>query len=143
MWHGYFGIENLALNDTQRADLVAALQALGPSFDPLPARLNHWRTRLDGQAAIFEALFDEDTLQIPVFKNRLAAIFGVQPDTIDHAVTTPTFQAIPTPVIVFSRTGTDYLRVALFGSLAASWRESGDECRAYLALYQEQWEEPV
>ena len=31
MWHGYFGIENLALNDSQRDTLVTALRALGPA----------------------------------------------------------------------------------------------------------------
>lgn len=73
MWHGYFGIENLNLNPTQRATLIQALRALGPSSDPLPDRLNHSHTRLDGQAAIFEALFDESVLTVQAWKNRLAA----------------------------------------------------------------------
>ena len=143
MWHGYFGIENLALNDTQRAELVAALRALGPSSHPSPACLNHWRTRLDNQAAIYEALFDEDALRVPAFKNRLGLIFGVDPDTIDHATTAPTFDSLPTPVVTFSRSGTDYLRVALFAGIGATWPQSGQECRAYLALYADQWDEEI
>lgn len=143
MWHGYFGIENLALNDTQRADLINVLRSLGPSSNLLPARLNHWRTRLDGQAAIFEALFSEDALTIAAFQGRLATIFGVQPETIEYAVTTPIFHVLPTPTVVFSRTDTDYLRLALFGGLSASWHESGDECRAYLADFADDWEQVV
>ena len=140
MWHGYFGIENLALNDSQRAELVAALRALGPSSDPQPARLIHWRTRLDGDAAIFEALFDEAHLTIDTFKNQLAQIFDIDPATIDHSVTSQLFDTYPTPIVTFSRSGTDYLRLALFGGLSATWAGSGAETLAYLALYAEQWE---
>ena len=139
-WHGYFGIENLALDAEQRATLVAALRALWPGSHPQPACLNHWRTRLDGDAAIFEALFDTDHLTVDAFKTRLAAVFGVDPATIDHSLTSQVFHSLPTPIATFSRAGTDYLRMALFGGLSATWLESGDEARAYLALYSDQWE---
>lgn len=139
MWHGYFGIENLNLNPSQRDTLVSALRALGPATDPQPARLCHWRTRLDGQAAIFEALFDEDVLTVATWKNRLATIFGVYPSTIDHATVTQHFAGGSTPVVTFSRGGTDYLRVALFGGVGAAWHESGDECRAYIAANSGDW----
>lgn len=140
MIHRYLGIENLALDDAQRKTLVDALKALGPASDPQPARLNHWRTRLDNQAAIFEALFQESALTIAAFKNRLAAIFGVEPDTIDHATVMRHFADGDTPVVTFSRNATDYLRVALFGGMDCTWMESGDECRGYLALYRDEWE---
>ena len=139
-WFGYFGIENLALDDTQRAQLVDALRALGPSFHGQPACLNHWRTRPDGDAALFEALFDTDHLTVDAFKTRLAAIFGIDPATIDHTATSQVFHSLSTPIVTFSRAGTDYLRLALFGGLSATWMQSGDECRAYLALYADQWE---
>lgn len=143
MWHGYFGIENLNLNAAQRATLVAALRALGPASDPQPARLCHWRTRNDGQAAIFEALFNENVLTIAVWKQRLGAIFGVDPSTIDHALVILHFGGGNTPVVTFSRTGTDYLRVALFGGVGAAWGDSGDEARAYLAANAAEWEEGI
>ena len=141
MWHGYFAIEDLNLAGTQRDTLIAALKALGPSTHPSPACLNHWRTRLDGDAAIFEALFDDAALTVDAFKARLGAIFDVDPATIDHTLNLFHFGDGDTPVAVFSRTGTDYLRMALFGGPHATWTESGDECRAYLALYSEQWGE--
>jgi len=139
MWHGYLCIENLALSDTQRAELVTALQALGPGSHPSPACLIHWRVRPDNDAAIFEAQFDTDALTVDAFKNRLAAIFSVDPATIDAVLTSQTFHRLATPIVIFSHSGADYLRMALFGGLSATWRQSGAECRAYLALYSDLW----
>jgi len=139
-FHGYFAIEDISLNDTQRDTLIAVLKNLGPATHPSPACLNHWRTRLDGDAAIFEALFDDAMLTVQAFKDRLGAIFGVDPATIDHNLTVFHFGNGDTPVAVFSHSGTDYLRMALFGGPEATWQESDDERRAYLALYAEQWE---
>ena len=140
MWHGYFAIEDLNLTDAQRDTLVDVLKALGPDSHPSPACLNHWRTRLDGDAAIFEALFREDMLTVDAFKQRLGAIFGVDPATIDHTLTIFHFGDGDTPVAVFSRSGVNYLRMALFGGVNATWQESGDECRAYLAANLAEWE---
>jgi len=142
--HVYFGIENLALNDAQRAELVAVLRALGPASHPQPARLCHWRTRLDGQAAIFEALFDEDTITIEAFKNRLGSIFGVDPANIGHSTNLVTFASRQSAVVTFSHNSTDYLRVVFFGYAGAdwlAWMESGDEARAYLRTNAAEWEQ--
>jgi len=139
-WHGYYAIEDINLNDAQRDTLIAVLKSLGPETHPSPACLNHWRTRLDGEAAIFEALFNDAMLTVDAFKERLGAIFSVDPATIDHDLTVYHFGDGDTPVAVFSRSGTNYLRMALLGGPDATWEESGDECRAYLALYVEQWE---
>jgi hypothetical protein len=140
MWHGYIGIENLNLNASQRQVLINELKALGPGSDPQPARLCHWRTRLDGEAAIFEALFNEDNLTVAKFKDRLGTIFSVDPVTIDHSTTIFHFADGDTPIVVFSRSGTDYLRFALFGGSGATWMESGHECRGYLATNRNEWE---
>lgn len=134
--HCYIGTENLNLNATQRDTLIAALKALGPASDPQPARLNHWRIRLDGEAVIFEALFNTDNISVQAFKNRLANIFSVDPDTVDDA----TQQTAYGPAVTFSRGGTDYLRFLLFGGAGATWQESGDACRAYLIANAAEWE---
>ncbi len=139
-WHGYFAIEDLNLTNAQRDTLIDVLKNLGPETNPSPACLNHWRTRLDGDATIFEALFNDAALTIDAFKERLGAIFDVDPATIDHTLTVRHFGDGDTPVAIFSRTGTDYLRMALFGGPHATWQESGDEVRAYLALYADQWD---
>ena len=144
MWHGYWGIENLGLSAEQRAVIVGELREMGPAADPSPARLNHWRTRLDGEAAIFEALWDEEKITIEAFENRLGAIFEVNPDSIDHATQRVTLAVRETAICTFSRNGTDYLRVAFFGYPGGedwpTWNESGDEARAYLLANLEEWE---
>jgi len=86
MWHGYFGVEDLNLSTAQRQVLIGELRSLGPASDPQPARLCHWRTRLDGQAAIFEALFNENNLTVERFKQRLGSIFSVDPEDIEHSL---------------------------------------------------------
>lgn len=141
--HVYFGVENLALNAAQRKTLADELEALGPAADPQPARLCHWRTRLDGDAIIYEALFDEENLTVAKFKERLGAIFDIDPATIDHSTSDEIFNALQTAVVTFSRLGTDYLRAAFFGYDGVSWpawMESGDECRAYLIANTAEWE---
>ena len=143
IWHGYFGIENLNLNVWERQTLVNALRELGAASDPQPARLCHWRTRLDGDGAIFEAAFSEDGLTIGKWKNRLGSIFTVNPATINHAAVTRHFAGGDTPVVTFSKGGTDYLRVALFGGVGTAWNESGDECRGYLLANLADWELPL
>ena len=139
-WHGYIAIENLNLNAAQRVTLIAEIQALGPASDPQPARLNHWRTRLDGEAAIFEALFNEGNLTINRFKQRLGSIFGIAWNTIDHSVQNITFDTRTTPIVTFSRGGTNYLRVAAFAGTGATWAQSLLECAAYLAANAAEWE---
>ena len=140
-WHGYFGIENLNLSAAQRATLVAELKTMGPAADRQPARLLHWRTRLDNDAVIFEALFNEDNLTVNKFKQRLGTIFGVSWVTIGAATQILHYADGDTRVVTFSRTGTDYLRVALFGDVAASWQQSRRECLGYLAANMADWQE--
>lgn len=140
-WHGYLGIENLALNAQQRQALVQALRALGPTSATQPALLNHWRLRLDGQAAIFEAAFSDEALTVPALKGYLANVFGIDPNTISHSVQTVSFRELgETPIVILRRNGTDYVRVALFGGMAASREESLSECVAYLIANQDEWD---
>ncbi|HDZ37099.1 MAG TPA: hypothetical protein ENH62_02225 [Marinobacter sp.] len=140
MRHFYLGIENLNLNNNQRQVLVDELKALGQASDSQPARLNHWRTRLDGEAIILEANFNEDNLTIQRFKQRLAATFGISADDISHVTQNRSFSGDMTLLVTFAYGGTDYLRFALFGGGGASWMQSGDECRGYLAANKEEWE---
>ena len=128
------------MNSSQRQTLIEVLRLLGPSSDTQPARLNHWRTRLDNEAAIFEALFNEDNLTIPKFKQRLANIFSVDENTIDHSSQQQTFDTLPTPIVTFSRAGTNYIRFAAFGGVGATWEQSRQETLAYLAANMVEWE---
>ena len=141
--HVYFGIENLALNDDQKATLVDALTQLGPKSHPSPACLCHWRIRLDGDAAIFEALFEDSAITVDAIRQYLANIFGVDAENIGDSISFVTFDSRRTAVARYSYAGTEYLQLAVFGYAGGewpTWSESGDECRAYLAANRGQWE---
>lgn len=138
--HIYFGIENLALTTNQRNTLVAGLQALGvANAGDNPAQRNHWRVRLDNQAVIFEALFNEDNISIVAIKQRLATIYGINVSLIGHTIQ----QTVYGLLVTFSRSGTDRLRMIAFGHDGNSWPArsvSGDAARAYLAANIAAWE---
>jgi hypothetical protein len=140
-WHGYFAVEELNLTGPQRQSLIAELRTLGPLSDPQPARRIHWRTRLDDKAAIFEAAFDQDNLTVEKFKNRLAAIFGVDVADIDHSTTSQSFSpGGDTPIVTFSHGGEEKIRVALFAGAGAAWQESRAETLGFLEANQADWE---
>ena len=138
MRHFYFGIENVGLTATQKETLVTALKLLGPKTHPSPACLCHWRIRLDGEAAIFEALFNEDNLTIQAGKDRLASIFGIDPGAIVDSVQQTSYG----PLVTFSYSG-DKLRFLMFGGANATLQESRDACRAYLKANLASWELPL
>ena len=136
MSHVYVGILDLGLTDAQRGTLIEALKRLGPASSPSPAKLCHWRVRLDGLAAIFEADFRENEVTIEGVKGYLASIFGIDPALISHSVA----QTAYGPVVTFNRAG-DKLRLVQFGGVSPTWAESGAACRAYLAAKIAEWEE--
>ncbi len=140
--HHYIGIESLALNATHRAILIDAIKALGPTSGPSPARMNHWRVRLDGEAIILEAAFNPLNIDVGSFKTRLAALFGVNRDDISSRNQSHNYSGEPpdTLIITFAHNEVDRIRVALFGGPAATWDQSGNECRGYLAANREEWE---
>jgi len=136
IWHGYIAVEDLALTTDQRAAIVAAFRALGPSSDPQPARLNHWRTSLDGSKAIFEAAFNDANLTAASITRFLADAVGVSPSIIDTALT----QTARGPLLTFSAGGTDRMRMLAFGGIGATWEESRQQAVAYLAANIAEWE---
>lgn len=136
MWHGYFGIENLALNQVQKGLLVEELKELGEKGSPYPQFNNHWRIRLDNEAVIFESLWQDDQLTPTRIKQYLGSIFGVDPASIDHRISTVGVNV----VAIFSRLGVDYLRMAIFGGVSCTWQESRLAVLAYLKANSEAWE---
>lgn len=140
----YFGIENLALTNPQRNTLVSQLQALGRRQSSLfPNERMQLRTRLDNQAAIFEAVFDEADLTATAIRNRLATIFGVAANTITFSTTTVQLAGRATTLLTFTRGGTDYLRMVAFGYNGGgwpSWELSRQAAEAYLIANAAEWE---
>lgn len=141
--HQYVGILNLNLNSSQKLSLFNELRALGPSASPSPAMLLQERLRLDDEGAIYEALFDESKLSIQQFINWLASIFGAQPESISSSTIIQSFAGGTTPVTTFTYNTINYIRSALFGGMGCGWHASGRECRGYLSLYQNEWENEV
>lgn len=135
-WHGYIAVEDLALTAPQRAAIVAAFRALGPDSDPSPARLNHWRTSLDGSKAIFEEAFNEDHLTIASVTQFLASAVGISPAIIDHAVSSPVYGTL----ITFSVASVDRLRMLAFAGISSTWEESRTQVIAYLIANIAEWE---
>lgn len=138
----YVGAERLTMTDPQAATVVGLLRAMGRSnADSNPRRRIHWRVRLDGNAGIYQALYDEDDLSIAAFKAQLAAAFGVAIGTITHAVTTPTFGTRASTVVTFTHSSAQRFRVVLFGGVNATLEQSAAEARAYLAANAAAWGE--
>lgn len=141
LWHGYFGIENVNLSTAQRATLVSALKKLGSAPDDRqPAWLNHWRTRPDNQAVIYEALWNSSNISIQSVKNRLGVMFGVSPSLIDHSTQTQSFAGYTTQIATFGYGGTNYLRMAVFGGVSSTWIASRVECIGYIIANLSEWE---
>ena len=138
----YYGIENINLNGTQKAALVAALQALGLHADPNPVNNNHWRVRLDGDAAIYHGNWSAEDWTIDAMRQRLGAIFGVSWVTIGTATATRSFsEGTSTRAVTFSRSGVDYLRMCEFGGVGATHENGSAEVRGYLRENAQAWGE--
>jgi hypothetical protein len=135
----FFGIENISLTAPQKVTLVQALQALGPSSDPQPAELMHWRVRLDGDAVIFRARFQDGDLTTANLRQFLANAFSVPVAQISSAATSTTFKTLPSPILTMTFAAVQRMRFVLFGGLGASVQQSNDEVIAYLIANASAW----
>lgn len=135
-WHGYIGIEDVALTAPQRAVIVQALKGLHGMNGTNPAHLNHWRISLDGSKAIFEARFNEDNLTIANVKQFVANAVGVSVALIAHEVT----QTSRGPVVTFSAGGVDRMRFLAFAGIGEPYADSHEQVLIYLYNNIEEWE---
>jgi len=142
-WHGYFAIEDINMNATQRQALWDELQTrMSTSIEfGQPSEFPQYRFNNDRTKIIIEAKFRQSALTIDKFKQRLGAIFGVNPDTIDHATNQVVLDVLPTPIVTFSRLGTNYIRFVAFGGIESTWLESQIEVTEYLKQNSSEWEE--
>ena len=132
----------MGLTNSQRALLVTELQALGISpNDASPARRNHWRIRLDNDAAIFEAIYDADNITVAKFKSFLANIFSVGVGDIGNVNTTFTWDARVSNIITLDLLGVNKLRVSVFGGLSATREQSRIEALAFIAVNINEWQD--
>jgi hypothetical protein len=143
MWHGYIGAVDLGMTAGQRATLIGQLRQLGVENDgDKPNRRNHWRVNLAGDAVIFEAAFDADTVSASKIKTRLVNLFGVAASSITYATVQTALGGggVPAPVVTYKHNSVPKFRLVLFGGLDADWGTSHAEVTAYLAANRAEWE---
>jgi len=136
-WVGYVYVERLNLTDQQTADLIEGLKSLGRANDsPYPNLRNHWRIRADHNAAIFEAEWSNDTVTAEAVKNRLATLFGVNPNLVTYTTTQTPYG----PAVTYRYQNQNRVRFGVFGGMSATWVESWLACVAYLIANRLLWE---
>ena len=139
-WQGYFYIENLGLNAQQKTTLVSALQFWGQHNDaPNPRDRNHWRVRLDGEAVIFEAVFEADNLTVPSLRSRLADLFSVNDEQIDVSTSQNKYGNVAT----FSYNNVDRLRVGVFAGLQAGYAGSQAAAQQFIIDFASDWQQEL
>jgi hypothetical protein len=135
---GYFYIENLGLNDQQKQTLVEVMQGWGlHNHASNPRDRNHWRVRPDGEALIFEAIFNADNLTVESLRSRLDSIFNVN----ENLVSVSPSQNKYGELAVFSYNSVDRLRVGVFGGRQAGYPESQAACQQFVVDFDSQWNE--
>ncbi len=135
----YIGLENIALTAPQKATLIAALRTLGPSSDPQPAELMHSRVRLDNDAVIFRARFQDGDLTTVNLRQFLANTFSIALASVTAVTTSTTFLTLPSPIVTMTVSATQRARFVLFGGLAATVTQSNAEVVAYLIANAVAW----
>lgn len=142
--HTYFVVERLNIGVGNWNALIALFEVMGTDGSSMPAYNNHWRTRLDGNAVIYESLFDSEEISIPAFKQLLADEFGVAVEDVHHTLESVDYGGYITTVWIFYydeiAPGEDRFKVERFAP-GLSWTASGRECRGYLRQYADQWEQ--
>jgi len=73
----------------------------------------------------------------------LADEFGVPAGDIEHQVGSISYSGGFTRIWTFLYNSIERFRVERFGGGGSTWKESGDECRGYLALHRAEWEEEL
>lgn len=140
-WHGYFVVERQTLGDSNWAALKAVFEAMGTAGSPFPAYNNHRRTRLDGDAVIYESQFDTSEVSIAAFKQLMADEFGVDVAEIQSNTGSTSYAGGSTTIWTFLYSDVARFVVERFGAGGSTWQQSGDECRGYLAANAAEWEE--
>lgn len=139
-WHGYFVVERLNIGISNWNVLIALFEVMGTEGSPMPAFNTHWCTRLDGDAVIYESMFDTSEISVEAFKQMLADEFGVPIEEIDDVETHESYAGGTTAAYIFLYNTIERFKVERFGGGGATWLQSGNECRGYLSLYRDEWE---
>ena len=140
MWHGYFVAERLNIGAGNWAQLQSLLENMGTLDSKFPAYNNHKRTRLDGDAVIYESEFEPGEISGAAFRQLLADEFGVPVEDIGQTISQDDYAGHGTIVWTYDYNALDRFIVRRFGG-GGAWEESRQECLGYLKANSAEWEQ--
>ena len=135
----FVGAENITLTQAQKDAFRATFAALGPPSHQQTSEIMHWRSRLDGDAVIMRAMFNDSDLTTNGLRQLLATALGVPPAQITAAQTSTTYATIPSTVLTMSNNAVACMRFILFGGIRVSVQQSNVEAMAYLKQNAALW----
>jgi len=126
----YLAIENVALPTAKRNLLYSEFAAVGPAA-PQPQKTEAWKVRADGNAVIYEMMYNEDNFCADAALAWLAALFGISVSQISLTTAIVSYTTgINSFVITLSSGGAERVKfIAWAGSRhpgrRAAWKVSG------------------
>ena len=139
--HTFILVETMNVNATNRNTLFAAMRAILSQDSSQPAYINHDRVRLDSDAMILCALFDEDDVSVAQMKQYLGTVFDIDPADIGNVNDNQNAYGFES-ILSYPDGVTDRIRYIAFGYSGgwASWETSRLAVLAYLSDNDTAWE---
>lgn len=141
--HTYFSVERQNISAGNWAQLRALFEDMGTQGSQFPMYNNHNRERLDGNAVIYESLFDTSEVSVAAFKQLLADAFGVDVGDIGDVQGSVSYAGGTTIIWQFTYNAINRFLIERFGGGGATWQESRQETLGYLSVYKELWESDI
>ncbi len=135
----YFVAERLNIGIGNWTQLQALFEGMGTSDSKFPAWNNHKRTRLDGDAVLYESRFEPGEVSGAKFRQLLADEFGVDVQDIDQVITQEDYAGVGTVVWTYSYNAVERFLVRRFGPGQVTWEQSRQECLRYLKANAVAW----
>lgn len=135
----YLGAENISLSAAEKTKFRDTLSAIGPAVHPSPAELMHWRTRVDGDAVLMRAAFQETDMTTNGLRQLLATVLAIPVAQVAAAVSTVTYKSMASSIVTMSVGGVDKMRFIQFAGTRSSVQQSNDEVIAYLKASAVAW----
>lgn len=137
----YYMVEIVQLSNPQRANLYEALDLLGEAnASQFPNERLQIRQRLDGDARIYEALFNEANLTANGFKEYLASAINAPAGNISGSPVDNAYGY----TISYLHGIVERIRFTVFGGssgvLPSTWASSRDAANAYLIANSASWQ---
>ncbi len=135
----YLGAENIAMTAAQKNAFRETLRVIGPATHSQPSELMHWRPRMDGDATLMRASFQDGDMTAAGLRQLLAVALGVPAPQITSANSSVTYKTTPSLIVTMSNSGVPQMRFILFAGGRAPIQQSNDEAVAYLIANAAAW----